>query len=76
MAILIFQVFLCTFPFLQKDNSGYFMQGARELASKATSKIILIDGIVFAMYMIEFNVGVSTRKTYEVKRIDTDYFEE
>lgn len=26
--------------------------------------------------IIEFNVGVSTRKTYEVKRIDTDYFEE
>ena len=23
-------------------------------------------------YMIEFNVGVSTRKTYEVRRIDTD----
>ena len=32
--------------------------------------------MVFAKYMIEFNVGVSTRKTYEVKRIDTDYFEE
>ena len=76
MAILIFQVFLCTFPFLQKDNSGYFMQGARELVSKATSKIVLIDGIALAKYMIEFNVGVSTRKTYEVKRIDTDYFEE
>ena len=36
----------------------------------------LIDGIAFAKYMIDFNVGVSTRKTYEVKRIDTDYFEE
>lgn len=65
MAILIFQVFLCTFPFLQKENSGYFMQGARELVSKATSKIVLIDGIALAKYMIEFNVGVSTRKTYQ-----------
>lgn len=26
--------------------------------------------------IIEFNVSVSTRKTNEVKRIDTDYFEE
>lgn len=26
--------------------------------------------------MIEFNVGVSLEKSYEVKRIDNDYFEE
>ena len=32
--------------------------------------------MAFAKYMIEFNVGVSTRKTYEVKRVDTDYYEE
>ena len=35
-----------------------------------------LDGIALAQYMIEYNVGVSTRKTYEVKRLDTDYFEE
>lgn len=66
----------------QKASKGVFVttstftQGARESVSKATSKIVLIDGIALAKYMIEFNVGVSTRKTYEVKRIDTDYFEE
>jgi restriction system protein len=32
--------------------------------------------MALAKYMTEFNVGVSTRKTYEVRRIDTDYFEE
>ena len=32
--------------------------------------------MALAKYMIEFNVGVSTKKTYIVKRIDTDYFEE
>lgn len=26
--------------------------------------------------MIEYNIGVSTRRKYIVKRIDTDYFEE
>lgn len=66
----------------QKASKGVFVttssfsQGARESVNKATSKIVLIDGIALARYMIEFNVGVSTRKTYEVKRIDTDYFEE
>ena len=66
----------------QKASKGVFVttstftQGARESVSKATSKIVLIDGIALAKYMIEFNVGVSTRKIYEVKRIDTDYFEE
>lgn len=66
----------------QKASKGVFVttstftQGAKESVTKATSKIVLIDGIALAKYMIEFNVGVSTRKTYEVKRIDTDYFEE
>jgi restriction system protein len=76
MAIPKFQYFLNVSPLQLKDKSGAFLQGAREFVSKATSKIVLIDDIVLAKYMIEFNVGVSTRKTYEVKRIDTDYFEE
>ncbi|MCY3743853.1 MAG: restriction endonuclease [Candidatus Poribacteria bacterium] len=39
-------------------------------------KIILIDGNQLAQYMIEHNVGVSIEKTYEVKRVDSDYFAE
>ena len=26
--------------------------------------------------MIDFDIGVSTEKTYKIKRIDTDFFEE
>lgn len=37
-------------------------------------KIILIDGIQLAEYMIDYNVGVTVENTYEIKRIDTDYF--
>lgn len=37
-------------------------------------KIILIDGKRLAQLMIDHNVGVSTVKTYEIKRIDSDYF--
>ncbi len=76
MAILIFQDYLCTFPLQLKDKDSAFSQGTREIRNNATSKIVLIDGIALAKYMKEFNVGVSTRKTFEVKRIDTDYFEE
>ena len=66
----------------QKASKGVFVttssftQGAKDSVSKAASKIVLIDGHSLAKYMIEFNVGVSTRKSYEVKRLDTDYFEE
>ena len=39
-------------------------------------KIILINGNQLAEYMIEHNVGVSVEKTYEIKRVDSDYFAE
>lgn len=37
---------------------------------------ILIDGARLADLMIENNIGVSIKRTIEVKAIDTDYFEE
>ena len=39
-------------------------------------KIVLIDGHQLAELMIEHNVGVSIEKTYEIKRVDSDYFAE
>jgi restriction system protein len=47
-----------------------------EYASLIESKIILIDGSRLASLMAEHNVGVSTSGIYEVKKIDSDYFEE
>ena len=40
------------------------------------SKVILIDGVSLAHYMIKYNVGVSVTQILEIKRIDTDYFHE
>ena len=66
----------------QKASKGVFVttstftKGAIESVNKATSKIVLIDGKALAKYMIEYNVGVSTKKVYAIKKIDTDYFEE
>ena len=41
-----------------------------------TAKIVLIDGERLAKLMIEYNLGVTTVQTYEVKRVDSDFFNE
>jgi len=41
-----------------------------------SSRIILIDGSTFADYMIDHGVGVSVASTYEIKKVDIDFFEE
>ena len=56
-------------------TTSCFSQGAREYAASIESKIVLIDGRELAELMIDYEVGVSTGKAYEVKRIDYDYFE-
>jgi len=53
-----------------------FSQSAHEYVSAIESKIILIDGQQLAQYMIDFGVGVATDATYELKRLDSDYFTE
>lgn len=47
----------------------------REAISSAKHQsIVLIDGEKLAKLMIEYNVGTFTSHTYEIKRIDSDYF--
>lgn len=53
-----------------------FSKSAQEYASSIENKIILIDGNHLAQLMIDYNVGVAAAATYELKRIDYDYFEE
>lgn len=66
----------------QKATKGVFIttssysKEARSYVDKLSKKLVLIDGQELARYMIEYNVGVSTKHVYEVKRIDSDYFEE
>ena len=48
---------------------------SREAINSAKHQsIILIDGDKLARLMIEYNVGTFTSHTYEIKRIDSDYF--
>jgi len=51
-----------------------FSQDALDYVSRIDSKIILIDGSMLASLMIDFGVGVSTVATYNIVKIDSDYF--
>ena len=57
-------------------TSSDFTEGVRKYVEKSSKKIVLINGLTLVNYMIEYNVGVSIKKEYIVKRIDNDYFEE
>ncbi len=56
-------------------TSGY-SSDALEFVSRIDSTIVLIDGVMLARLMIDHNVGVSPTRSYEMKRIDSDYFAE
>lgn len=61
-----------------RDGKGLFVttskfsKQAREYAER--QHIVLIDGQRLAELMIEHDFGVSTRKVYKVKTVDTDLF--
>jgi restriction system protein len=53
-----------------------FADTARTFVKTIAQKIILIDGERLAELMVRHNIGVSRYHAYEIKRIDSDYFEE
>lgn len=57
-------------------TTSRFTNEAIEYVSEIEQKVVLIDGQRLAQLMIDFSVGVSTNHVYEVKQIDSDYFEE
>ena len=56
-------------------TTSSFSKEAEEYVSLIESKIILIDGDRLSKLMAEHNVGVSTIGQYEVKKLDSDYFD-
>ena len=38
-------------------------------------RVVLIDGMKLAHLRVEYNVGVSKSQSYDIKRVDSDYFE-
>ena len=57
-------------------TTSAYSSDALDFVSRIDSKIVLIDGATLARLMIDHDVGVAPVRAYEVKRIDSDYFEE
>jgi restriction system protein len=55
-------------------TTSTFTPDALDYVSRIESKIILIDGSRLARLMFDHGIGVATASSYEVKRIDSDYF--
>ncbi len=57
-------------------TTSNYSKDAIDYVSRIESKIILIDGELLANLMIDNKVGVSTVTTYDINKIDSDYFTE
>ena len=51
-----------------------FTKEAQEYVKNISNKVVLMNGFALAKLMIENNVGVSIAATYEVNKIDSDFF--
>jgi len=66
----------------KKANKGVFITTSRytkdaiDYTAGVHHKVILIDGEKLVELMIDHNVGVAKDRSYEIKKIDYDYFEE
>ena len=55
-------------------TTSSFSSEARAYADGVTPRIMLVDGHQLARLMVDYGVGVSTVETYELKRVNLDYF--
>lgn len=64
----------------QGAKKGFFIttstltRDALEYVPRSETKIVLINGEQLSQLMIDHNLGVTSVSSYEVKRIDSDYF--
>lgn len=57
-------------------TTGRFSDDAKNYVETIDPKVILIDGRMLAELMIDNGLGTTTTATYQVKRIDSDYYSE
>ncbi len=57
-------------------TTSSFSKEAEDYVKTIDPKVVLIDGRALTDWMIDCDLGVSTAANYEVKRVDTDYFDE
>ena len=58
-------------------TTSRFSRDAEDYVERVEGKkVVLIDGDELTKLMIDHNLGVTVKKTYEIKEISNDYFEE
>ena len=57
-------------------TTSQFSPDALDYVTRIEKKIVLIDGEKLAELMIDYGIGVASDVSYEIKRLDADYFEE
>lgn len=56
-------------------TTSRFSKAAKEYVDKQkNANIVLVDGNMLTKLMIDYGLGVSTVHSYEIKRVDSDYF--
>ena len=56
-------------------STSDFTNDARNYVKSLNIKVVLINGDRLTNHLIDFGVGLSTRSKYEIKHLDSDYFE-
>jgi len=57
-------------------TTSTFTQSARDYVNTIDNRVVLIDGDTLAGLLFDYGIGVSEVKSYPLKRVDSDYFEE
>jgi restriction system protein len=57
-------------------TTSFFSSGAVEYVAQIDPKVVLIDGSELVQLMIDYGLGVSSVATFEVKKVDSDFFVE
>jgi restriction system protein len=57
-------------------TTSSFTKDAREVVGHLESRVVLVDGTELTGLMLDNNVGVTPTVSYEIKRIDSDFFVE
>lgn len=57
-------------------TTSTFSKDAHDYVERIERKIVLIDGSMLAGLMLDYDIGVNTRRSYIVKQVDSDFFDE
>jgi len=54
--------------------TSHFSTAAASFCQQVSRRVVLVDGVQLAELMIRHNIGVSVHQSYQIKRVDADYF--